>query len=145
MLGEYTHEWYITKCMGVGLVSLWWPDHWDDRHKEKESLFFPCRPLSRCIPGYLNSTLHGECSELRHHKIHTFEAGLFEFEDLLFDYRLESQVGGEEPRSERSWGQIAYCCDGTDRVIEQILRKEGRQVGQREEKEKKSLCSVSHF
>lgn len=67
---------------------------------------------SRCVHGYLNGTLHDECGEFRHHKVHTFEAGLFEFEDLLFDYRLESQVRGEEPRSERSWGQIAFCCGG---------------------------------
>lgn len=51
-------------------------------------------------PGYLNGTLHDECGELAHHQVHAFEAGLFQFEDLLFDNRLESQVGGEEPRSE---------------------------------------------
>lgn len=67
--------------------------------------------------GYLNSTLHDERGELRHHKVHTLEAGLFEFEDLLFDNRLESQVRGEEPRSERSWGQIAFCCCGRETGI----------------------------
>lgn len=56
------------------------------------------------LPGYLIGTLHDESSEFIHHKIHTFEAGRFEFADLVFDNRLESQVGGEEPRSERSQG-----------------------------------------
>ncbi|XP_010769850.1 dynamin-2-like [Notothenia coriiceps] len=59
------------------------------------------KALLQGVPGYLNSTLHDERGQLGHHKVHTFEAGLFEFEDLLFDYRLESQVRGEEPRSER--------------------------------------------
>ena len=67
--------------------------------------------------GYLNGTLHDECGEFTHHKVHTFEAGLFEFEDLLFDYRLESQVRGEEPRSEGSWDQIAFGCGGRERGI----------------------------
>lgn len=79
---------------------------------EKETLLFSCHHPSRCIPGYLNGTLHDECGELRHHKVHAFEAGLFEFEDLLFDNRFEGQVRGEEPRSERSWGQIAFCLGG---------------------------------
>lgn len=67
------------------------------------------------VPGYLDGALHDECGELGHHKVHTFEAGLFQFEDLLFDYRLECQVRGEEPRSERSRGQIACCCGGRER------------------------------
>lgn len=75
-----------------------------DISKEKEFLLLSCHHPSRGVPGYLNSTLHDERGQLGHHKVHTFEAGLFEFEDLLFDYRLESQVRGEEPRSERSWG-----------------------------------------
>lgn len=86
-----------------------------DTEKEKESLLFSCHHPSRCVPGYLGSTLHDECGELGHHKVHTFEAWLFEFENLLFDYRLKSQVRGEEPRSERSWGQIACCCGGRER------------------------------
>lgn len=88
---------------------------WIDIYREKEFLLFSCHPPSRCVHGYLNGTLHDECGQLGHHKVHTFEAGLFEFEDLLFDYRLESQVRGEEPRSERSWGQIAFCCGGRER------------------------------
>lgn len=64
---------------------------------------------SNYVPGYLYGTLHDECGELGNHKVHTFEAGLFEFEDLLFDYCLECQVRGEEPRPERSWGQFAFC------------------------------------
>lgn len=83
-----------------------------DIYREKESLFFSCHHLIRCDPGYLNGTLHDECGELGHHKVHTFEAGLFEFEDLLFDNRLKSQVWGEEPRSVKSWGRIAFCCGG---------------------------------
>jgi len=75
-------------------------------HLQEEFLLFSCHLPSKCGPGYLNDTLHDERDELGHHKVHTFEAGLFEFEDLLFDYRLESQVRGEEPRSERSWGQM---------------------------------------
>lgn len=72
---------------------------------------------SRYAPGYLNGTLHDECCELRHHKVHTFEAGLFEFEDLLFYYRLESQVRGEEPCSERSRGHIAFGFGDRERGI----------------------------
>lgn len=60
------------------------------------------------VPGYLNATFHDECGELGHHKVHTFEAGLFEFEDLLFDNRLKRQVRGEKPRSERPGGQIVF-------------------------------------
>ena len=77
-------------------------------HKEKESFYFSLHHSSMCVPGYLNGTLHDECGEFTHHKVHTFEAGLFEFEDLLFDNRLESQVRGKEPRPERSWGQMFY-------------------------------------
>lgn len=91
---------------------------------------------------YLNSTLHDERGEFGHHKIHTFEAGLFEFEDLLFDYRLESQVRGEEPRSERSCGQIALCCGGRERERQrqryrQNLRKEEKRDRQRRESRNK--------
>lgn len=60
------------------------------------------------VPGYLNATFHDECGELGHHKVHTFEAGFFEFEDLLFDNRLKRQVRGEKPRSERPGGQIVF-------------------------------------
>lgn len=82
------------------------------QRKGIESLLFSCHYPSRYAPGYLDGTLHDECGELRHHKVHTFEAGLFEFEDLLFDNRLESQVRGEEPRSEPSRVQSAFCCCG---------------------------------
>lgn len=75
-------------------------------YKENESLFLKCHLPGWCVPGYLNCTLHDECGELRNHQVHTFKAGLFEFEDLLFDNRLESQVRGEEPRSERSLGRL---------------------------------------
>lgn len=53
---------------------------------------------------YLDGTLHGQCSELRHNHVHAFQAGSTKFENLLFDYCLESQVGGEETRSERGSG-----------------------------------------
>lgn len=66
----------------------------------------------KCVPGYLNATLHDECGELGHHKVHAFEAGLFEFEDLLFDNRLKRQVRGEKPRSEKSGGQIVFLWGG---------------------------------
>lgn len=77
-------------------------------------------------PGYLNGTLHDERGELGHHEVHAFEAGLFEFEDLLFDNRLESQVRGEEPRSERSWGQIALCCGSRKKKGKGSKRGKGR-------------------
>lgn len=69
-----------------------------DIYRDEECLFN--------VPGYLHGTLHGKRGELRHHKVHTLEARLFEFEDLLFDYRLESQVRGEEPRSEGPRGLV---------------------------------------
>lgn len=80
---------------------------WHLQYKEKESLFLSCH-LFKCVPDYLNATLHDECGELGHHKVHAFEAGLFEFEDLLFDNRLKRQVRGEKPRSEKSGGQIVF-------------------------------------
>lgn len=60
--------------------------------------------------GYLDSTLHGECGELRHNHIHALQAGSAEFEDLLFDYCLKSQVRGEETRSERGGDQKKRSC-----------------------------------
>lgn len=95
-----------------------------------------------CLPGYLNGTLHDECSELRNHKVHTFEAGLFEFEDLLFDNRLESQVRGEEPRSARSWGFALHFVVVEERQGEAEVQERGkvdRQEGKRE------VFFVSHF
>lgn len=83
-------------------------------YNDKEFLVFSWQHFSISVPCYLDGTFHGDCSEFRHHKIHTFEAGLFEFKDLLFDNRLKSQVRGEEPRSERSWDQFAFCCGGTE-------------------------------
>lgn len=84
--------------------------HW--QYKEKDFLFFSCHLFFffflKYVPGYLNATFHDECGELGHHKVHTFEAGLFEFEDLLFDNRLKRQVRGEKPRSERPRGQIVF-------------------------------------
>lgn len=73
------------------------------RKKKKKSPSCLITHFCTHTPGYLNSTLHDECGEFRNHKVHTFEAGLFEFEDLLFDNRLEGQVRGKEPRSEKSW------------------------------------------
>lgn len=97
-------QWEVWNC-------TW--DETDDTWRKKRSPFsFHAINPSRYAPGYLDSTLHDECGEFRHHKVHTFEAGLFEFEDLLFDNRLESQVGGEEPRSEPSQVQGAFCCSG---------------------------------
>lgn len=51
--------------------------------------------------GYLDGALHSECGELRHDHVHALQTGNAEFENLLFDYCLESQVRGEETRSER--------------------------------------------
>lgn len=65
---------------------------------------FPMRGESAL--GYLDGTLHDERGQLRHHQIHTFQAGLFQFEDLLFDYGLEGQVRGEQPRSEGVRGSV---------------------------------------
>lgn len=48
--------------------------------------------------GYLDGALHDQRRELGHHQVHALKAGLFQFEDLLFDNGLEGQVGGEEPR-----------------------------------------------
>lgn len=105
-------------------------------------LFFSCHPM-KCVPGYLNATLHDECGELGHHKVHTFEAGLFEFEDLLFDNRLKRQVGGEKPRSERSRVRL-YLCEGVE-GSRQILRSEGQEDSRerKEKRKKKSPSSVS--
>jgi len=62
-------------------------------------------PIRRVAPGYLGSTLLDERRELAHHQVHALEAGLFQFDDLLFDHRLEGQVGGEQARSESPrWG-----------------------------------------
>ena len=64
-------------------------------------------PVSPWLPvvtrGYLGGALHDERGELAHHQVHTLEAGLSQFEDLLFDHGLEGHVGGEEARSERAW------------------------------------------
>lgn len=56
--------------------------------------------------GYLYGAFHGECGELRYNHVHTLQAGSAKFENLLFDYCLESQVRSEETRSERG-GQKA--------------------------------------
>lgn len=48
--------------------------------------------------GYLDGALHDERRELGHHQVHALKAGLFQFEDLLFDNGLKGQVRGEEPR-----------------------------------------------
>lgn len=89
----------------VSVCDIEW--HW--QYKEKDFLFFSCHLFFfKYVPGYLNATFHDECGELGHHKVHTFEAGLFEFEDLLFDNRLKRQVRGEKPRSERPGGQIVF-------------------------------------
>lgn len=47
---------------------------------------------------YLDGALHDQRRELGHHQVHALKAGLFQFEDLLFDNGLKGQVGGEEPR-----------------------------------------------
>lgn len=116
-----------------------------------ESLLFLCLHPCRCDLCYLHGTLHDERGELGNHEVHAFEAGLFQFEDLLFDNRLESQVRGEEPRSRRPVGKIAFCCGGRQRGIgrnEGKRKKKKRgQPGKRKRRNKKRqiLCSVSHF
>lgn len=125
---------------GWGWGVFHWGDHFTgmtEIQKEKESLLFSCHRPSRS--GYLHGTLHDERGELGHHEVHAFEAGLFQFEDLLFDNRLESQVRGEEPRSGRSWGQIAlfFYCGGTERKRErdrQKPRKESKKRTARKER-----------
>lgn len=110
-------------CSGQRMGSTWL--HWGDHcilmteihiYRVRNPSLLWHHP-SRYAPGYLNGTLHDECCELRHHKVHTFEAGLFEFEDLLFYYRLESQVRGEEPCSERSRSHIAFGFGDRERGI----------------------------
>lgn len=96
-----------------------------------ESLLFLCLHPCRCDLCYLHGTLHDERGELGNHEVHAFEAGLFQFEDLLFDNRLESQVRGEEPRPRRPVGKIAFCCGGRQRGI-------GRNEGKRKKKKEDS-------
>lgn len=135
------------QAKGFYLTSLGWSLYLDDidtHLHRKKSVLFLYHP-SRYIPGYLNGTLHDECCELRHHKVHTFEAGFFKFEDLLFYYCLESQVRGEEPCSGRSRGQIAFGFSDRERD-RQTLRKDKGKTDRKEKGEiKTDKSSVSHF
>lgn len=72
------------------------------------------------IPGYLDGTLHCDCGEFRHHEVHTLQARGSELENLLFDYCFESQVWGEETRSERGKGVRKPLCSGRRNRIRQI-------------------------
>lgn len=44
-----------------------------------------------------------ECGEFRHHQVYTLEAGLLQFNNLLFHDGLEGQIRGEEPCPGGSW------------------------------------------
>lgn len=68
------------------------------KEKEKPFLSHPNHLMGRPPRGYLDGTLHDERRELGHHQVHALKAGLFQFEDLLFDNGLKGQVRGEEPR-----------------------------------------------
>lgn len=121
-----------------------------DSHKEKEVPFLShpnlpigWPPLSN-PPGYLDGALHDERRELRHHQVHTLKAGLFQFEDLLFDNRLKGQVRGEEPRSENGqgwWGRsggvlvVAAETEGQAEIRKKEAKEES-QEGKRERKKK---------
>lgn len=76
--------------------------------------------------GYLDSTLHGKRGELRHNHIHALQAGSAEFEDLLFDYCLKSQVRGEETRSERGGIKKRSCGSSAGRRDIKKEREEKR-------------------
>lgn len=89
----------------------------------------------RVSQGYLGGTLHGERGELRHNHIHALQAGSAQFENLLFDYCLESQVRGEETRSER----------GGQEATARKQRKDRQILNKREKEEKKGVGSVSDF
>lgn len=62
--------------------------------------FFGLCLFSIRAPGYLVGTFPDEGGDFGHHQVHTFQAGLFQFADLLFHYSLKGQVRGEQPRSE---------------------------------------------
>lgn len=100
--GEWTVSW---REWGRGRLHWRW-QRWMAA-KEKDTPLLPsCQPSGWATrgppvrPGYLDGALHDERRELGHHQVHTLKAGLFQFEDLLFDNRLKGQVGGEEPRPE---------------------------------------------
>lgn len=87
-------------------------------------------------PDYLDSTLHGERCELRHNHVHTFQAGSTKFEYLLFDYRLECQVRGEETRSERGpRGSKSECVEA--------VKERQTDIEKRGEKREEKVCSIS--
>lgn len=104
------HRWCGADSTGV--KSCTWMTR--DTHLQRKGSPFSLDAIipTGVSPGYLNGTLHDECGELRHHKVHAFEAGLFEFEDLLFDNRLECQVRGEEPRSTKVMGSDCILLGG---------------------------------
>lgn len=90
--------------------------------------------------GYLDGALHDERRELGHHQVHALKAGLFQFEDLLFDNGLKGQVGGEEPRPGDiqggggvGGGRACFGCSGRETETE----TEGGNEDSEEEKRKR--------
>ena len=55
---------------------------------------------------YLISTKPDDIGQLLNHKIDAFNAGLFKSGNLLFDYGLESHVGGEQTHAHTWWDKI---------------------------------------
>lgn len=88
------------------------------RVEKREALRYTLRLLA--TPGYLVGTLPDEGGEFGHHQVHTFQAGLFQFADLLFHYSLKSKVRGEQPRSE---GQ--QIC-GSSSVLKEDRKEKGK-------------------
>lgn len=83
----------------AGLISYrWsWLDEWAAACGKEGAVTIYSTPP----PGYyLVGTLPDEGGEFGHHQVHTFQAGLFQFADLFFQYSLKSKVRGEQPRSE---------------------------------------------
>lgn len=84
---------------------------------------------------YLVGTLSDERGDLVHHHVHTLQTGSFQFEDLLFHHGLEGQVGGEEPRSERSG----------KREKSRVVEREGDEGEEKQQKEKKKKKKRKNF
>lgn len=85
--------------------------------KWREEFLFLSSASSQSAPGYLVSTFPDEGGEFGHHQVHAFQAGLFQFANLLFHYSLKSQVRGEQPRSEGGSGWCHWAVGG-----EEVLR-----------------------